>query len=94
MLASPYIEFQNTPFSIGEKHHLHCQFGDKCFGKKDIEKPRQQTASKQSRLSLQGTRKIGCPAGVHIHEYVLYPEYSVNTEQENNWQMRNKKEEN
>lgn len=29
------IDFDNTPFIIGEKRDLHCQFGDHYFKKKE-----------------------------------------------------------
>ena len=48
---------------------------------------------KKERISLQGTRKIGCTAGIHIREYILYPEYKVvNVGFQSNWQLRKAKE--
>ena len=98
--AGKVINFMNTPFSIGEKRDLHCQFGTHYFGQKatrnlkqptesqlneksessalsstteqDMSKPEKKSRSKRS---LQGTRKIGCHAAIHIREYILYPEY-------------------
>lgn len=42
----------------------------------------QGTSTKKSKpkLSLQGTRKIGCNAGIHIREYILYPDYKVSSD--------------
>ena len=119
------IDFDNTPFVIGEKRDLHCQFGDHYFNKKPslstksaaasvtkvCEQPSQpqqvhsteqssneeatctSTKKSRSRLSLQGTRKIGCKAGIHIREYILYPDYKISTNTENKWQLRKTQEE-
>ena len=49
--------------------------------------------SKKERIRLQGTRKIGCPAVIHIREYVLYPAYKISdTDFQSNWQLRKEKE--
>ena len=65
------IELNNTPFSIGEKRHLHCQYGIHYFKS-------HQCISK--RIKLQSTRKIGCTASVQIRKFVFYPEYSVDSQ--------------
>ena len=54
------------------------------------------TEQKQARpkLSLQGTRKIGCNAGIHIREYILYPDYKVSSDTQNKWQLRKAQDEN
>ena len=45
--------------------------GDHCYK----EKPAKQCEKK--RPCLLGTRKIGCPAHIHIKGYLLYPEYKL-----------------
>ena len=48
--------------------------------------------SKKERIRLQGTRKIGCPAVIHIREYVLYPAYKTSyTDFQSNWQFHKEK---
>ena len=65
------VSFDNVPFSIFEERKLDCQKGDHYYK----EKPAKQCEKK--RLCLQGTRKIGCPAHIHIKGYLLYPEYKL-----------------
>ena len=31
--AGQFVEFENTPFSVGEKQDLHCRFGEHYFSK-------------------------------------------------------------
>ena len=64
------IKLNSTPFSIGEKRLLHCQYGMHYF------KPYQSTSN---RVKLQGTRKIGCSASIELRKFVFYPEYSVDS---------------
>ena len=45
---------------------------------------------------MQGTRKQGCKACIHIREYILYPEYAIEDEvacKLSNWKLRQLKEE-
>ena len=65
------ISFNDVPFSVFEQRKLDCQKGDHYYK----EKPPKQCEKK--RLCLQGTRKSGCPAQVHIKGYLLYPEYKL-----------------
>ena len=65
------VNWDSTPFSIGEKRLLHCQYGKQYF------KPHQPTTD---RIKLQSTRKIGCSASLHIRKFIFYPEYSVHSE--------------
>ena len=62
------LEFDGTPFSVGDVRTLDCQFGEKYYKQK---KPLGK------RLWLQGTRKLGCAAHIQIKSFVLYPEYAV-----------------
>ena len=57
------------PFSLGEKRLTNCQYGVQ------YEQPKQPNQSK--RIYLQGTWKKECLAHVEICEFVLYPEYSI-----------------
>jgi len=59
------------PFSLGEKRLMDCQYG------LHYKQPKQPKQSK--RIYLQGTRKKGCLAHIKICEFVLYPEYSINS---------------
>ena len=62
------MEFNGTPFSIGTKRLLDCQYGTRC------KKPSTPTSC---RTYLQGSRKKGCQAHIEITEFILYPEYAV-----------------
>ena len=59
------------PFTVGEKRILDCQYGTKYY---------KSNEHSSHRVYLQGTQKIGYRAHTEITEYVLYPEYKVNTE--------------
>ena len=67
-VGSHVIQFENTPFSLGEKRTLHCQYGVQYY------KSKPHTSG---RVHLQGTRKKGCLAHIEIIEFNLYPQYSV-----------------
>ena len=56
--------FKNTPFEIIRRD----QFGPCYFKKKE---------RTSDLLYIQGTRKIGCQAHINVHEYKLYPEFSI-----------------
>ena len=47
----------------------HCQFGKHYFKPKDTKT--------SARTRLQGTRKIGCLAHIHIHSITLYPSFAL-----------------
>ena len=64
------VEFGCTPFSLGEKRLLDCQYGAQY-------KKTKADCSTGKRVYLQKTRKKGCPAHIEILEFNLYPEYSV-----------------
>ena len=46
----------------------HCQFGSHYF---------KDRTPLSGRTRLQGTRKIGCPAHIHIHELTLFPSFAI-----------------
>lgn len=50
---------------------FHCQFGKHYYKEK---KPT------SDRVKLQGTRKIGCPAHLHVHTIQLFPEFSISVD--------------
>ena len=53
---------------------MDCQYGV------HYKKPKQPKEPNQiERIYLQGTRKQGCLAHVEIREFLLYPEYSVDS---------------
>ena len=74
------IQFEGTPFSIGEKRIMDCQHGELYY------KPR------KTQVRLQGTRKKGCTAQITIRQYTLYPEYSIIKKFESKRQERLAKE--
>lgn len=53
---------------MASKKTLDCQFGQHYYKEKDL---------KSSRLHLQGTRKLGCPAHINIFEYEVFTDYKV-----------------
>lgn len=61
-------EFNNTPLRLTAKRTLDCQFGKQYY--KD--KPR-----KSSRMMIQGSRKLGCPAHIIIKVYETFPGYAI-----------------
>lgn len=65
------IHFDDTPFSVGEKRTLDCQYGKKYY------KSREPTGK---RLYLQGTRKQGCKAQIELTEYIIYPDFDISSE--------------
>ena len=67
-VGSHVIQFEDTPFSLGEKRTLHCQYGLQYY------KAKPHTSD---RVFLQGTRKKGCQAHIDIMEFKVYPQYSV-----------------
>ena len=60
--------FDNTPFRMVSKKTLDCQFGHHYYKEKIL---------KPSRLQLQGTRKLGCPAHINIFEYEVFTDYKA-----------------
>jgi len=64
------IHFGDTPFTLGEKRLMDCQYGV------HYKKPKSTT---NKRVYLQGTRKKGCRAHIEITQFNLYPEYSVHS---------------
>ena len=67
------MTFNGVPFIVSTIRKQHCQFGQHYF--------KERTAS-SGRIRLQGTRKIGCPAHVHVHELTLFPSFAVSSESE------------
>ena len=67
-VGSHTIQFENTPFSLGEKQILHCQYGNQYY---------QSKSHTSGRVFLQGTRKKGCLAHIEVVEFNLYPQYCV-----------------
>ena len=63
------ISFDDTPFTVAAIHKLHCQFGNHYY--------KEHSANCSKSIRLQGTRKIGCPAHIHIHKLLVYPEFNV-----------------
>ena len=62
------VQFDGVPFSIGEKRMMDCQYGHQYY------KPRQALSK---RVRLQGTRKMGCKAHIIQRQYILYPEFAI-----------------
>ena len=62
------ITFNGIPFIASSIRKQHCQFGQQYF--------KERTAT-SGRTHLQGTRKIGCPAHIHVHELTLFPSFAV-----------------
>lgn len=69
-MGSHKVEFNGTPFSIGETRFLDCQHGSQ------YKKPNPSTSS---RVFLQGSKKKGCTAHIKTTEFILYPEYSTSS---------------
>ena len=65
------VSFDGIPFTVAAIHKLHCQFGNHYY---------KEHPSKSSRIKLQGTRKIGCPAHIHIHKLHLYPTFTASND--------------
>ena len=61
-------EFCSTPFSMGDRRILHCQYGEHYF------KAHNRTSK---RMKLQSTRKIGCKAHIEVKSFALYPDYCI-----------------
>lgn len=61
------ISFDGIPFTVAEIHKFYCQFGPQYY---------KEHASKLH-IRLQGTRKMGCPAHIHIHKLHLYLTFNV-----------------
>ena len=95
--AGTVITFNKTPFQIGYKRDLECQYGKHYYKKKDgSSKSNEEGKKKLPRVRTQGTRKQGCKAHIHIREYILYPEYSIEDEvacRLSKWKLRQLKEE-
>ena len=71
-VGSHVIQFEDMPFSLGEKRTLDCQYGTKYYKSKP---------HFSDRVFLQGTRKKGCQAHIQILEFCIYPQYGVKTQQ-------------
>ena len=69
------VSYDGIPFSVEEERIMDCQHSDKYFNKIPT-----SNNPKPKRLRLQGTRKIGCQAKIHIKKYTLYPEFAVSRE--------------
>ena len=65
------IQFNNTPFSLGEKKLMDCQYGVQY---------KQPRLTNSKCIYLQGSRKKGCLAHIKIKEFNVYPDYSVNSQ--------------
>ena len=63
------VSFDGIPFSVEEERVMDCQHGQKYYKK--------SRSSAQKRLRLQGTRKIGCQAKIHVKKYTVHPEFAV-----------------
>ena len=62
------FQFDETPFSLGEKRTLHCQYGIHYYKSKP---------HTNDRVFMQGTRKKGCEAHIQIVEFNIYPNFSM-----------------
>ena len=62
------MEFDEVPFSVGEKRVLDCQHGAEYY---------KQRKPMGKRTRLQGTRKMGCNAHIVCRQYIVYPDYGV-----------------
>ena len=65
------VAFNGVPFIVSSIRKQHCRFGRQYF---------KQRSAISGRTHVQGTRKIGCPAHVHIHELTLFPSFSAPSE--------------
>ena len=54
---------------------MDCQYGLSTLQKKN----KKNQPNQSDRIYLQGTRKQGCLAHVEVREFILYPEYSIDT---------------
>ena len=89
------FSIDNTPFQIGYKHDLECQYGNHYYKNKRKD-PEVITAEKNPRIRSRGTRKQGCKACINIREYILYPHYSIDSSVASTllkWKLRKLKEE-
>ncbi len=68
-IGGTVVQFDNTPFSLGEKRLLDCQFG--------VQYKQSKLSTSSKRVYLQGSRKKGCSAQVEVSQFKLYPEFSV-----------------
>ena len=66
------VTFNGVPFIVSTRKQ-HCQFGKLYY---------KERAASSGLTRLQGTRKIGCPAHVHVHELPLFPSFAVTSESE------------
>lgn len=67
------MTFNGVPFIVSTTRKQHCQFGKLYF---------KERPASSGRTRLQGTRKIGCPAHVHVHELTLFPSFAITSESE------------
>ena len=70
---STLCSFQWHSFCIGEKRSLDCQYSKRYYKTKE---------HSSNRVYLQGTWQMGCKAHIEITEYIIYPDYKVNTGKE------------
>ena len=85
-IGSLKVEFDNVPFSVGEKRILDCQHGSEYY---------KQRKPMGKRTRLQSTRKIGCNAHIVCRQYILYPHYGIpEKESLNKTKERERKQEN
>lgn len=78
------IEFSEVPFT-GDSEILY-KFGKQYF---------KQRESKNLRLRLQGTRKLGCLAHISVKQYTLYPSYRITEDEKRRlsaWRVRQLRE--
>ena len=59
-VGSHVIQFEDMPFSLGEKRTLDCQYGTKYYKSKP---------PSSDRVFLQGTRKKGCQAHIYTFSF-------------------------
>ena len=77
------MEFDNVPFSVGEKRILDCQHGSEYYKQR---KP----MGKRTRL-----QRMGCNAHIVCRQYILYPHYGIpEKESLNKKKERERKQEN
>ena len=67
------VTFDGVPFIVSATRKQHCQFGKLYF---------KERPASSGRTRLQGTRKTGCPAHVHVHELTLFPSFAVSGKSE------------
>ena len=81
------IEFNGVPFCVAGSTFYDCQFGQHYY---------KQKPKIGKKVWLQGTRKIGCAAHIEVKSYMLFPEYTLSTTDDDSlskWKLRCRKKE-